>query len=192
MSAGAVAKRYAGALFQQGLEKGNLEEIKKDLDTAIHVFQDFPRIRKVYEDKKVYSGSKKKLFENFFEGILHYTTMTFLTMVIENYREEYLFEMGAEFQRLYRKHHNIVEAKIITAVQLTEENIEDLEKKLTEVTGRKVALRAKQDPSLIGGSILRFGDTVINDSIAFKLKKLEKEMRAEQNRTYTTTPNEVK
>ncbi|QRN84992.1 ATP synthase F1 subunit delta [Clostridia bacterium] len=182
MSAGAVARRYANALFQMGLTKGNLEEIMKDLDVVVHVFKDFPRIRKVYEDKKIYSVNKKKLFKNFFDGIIHYTTMTFLTVVIENYREEYLISMGAEFQRLYRKHHNIVEAKIITAVPLTEENIASLEKKLEEVTGREVALRSKQDPSLIGGSILSFGDRVINDSISYKLQKLEKKMRAENDR----------
>lgn len=192
MSAGAVARRYGNALYQQGVVKGNLEEIMKDLDVVIHLFKDFPRIRKVYEDKNIYSVTKKKLFENFFEGIIHYTTMAFLTMVIENYREENLISTGAEFQRLYRKHHNIVEAKIITAVPLTDENITALEVKLAEVTGRQVALRAKQDPSLIGGSILRFGDTVINDSISFKLQKLEKKMRAEQDRTISKPPKEVK
>jgi len=177
MSAGTVARRYANALFEQGLAKGNLEEIYKDLEIVIHIFQDFPRIRKVYEDKKIYSLKKKKLFEHFFEGILHYTCMTFLFVVIENYREEYLFAISNEFQRLYRKHHHIVEARIITAVELTEENIADLEKKLAEQTGKQVALKAKYDPSLLGGSILRFGDTVINDSLSFKLRRLEKEMR---------------
>ncbi len=192
MLAGAVARRYGNALYQQGLAKGNLEEIMKDLDVVIHVFKDFPRIRKVYEDKKIYSVNKKKLFENFFEGIIHYTTMAFLSMVIENYREEHLIAMGAEFLRLYRKHHDIVEAKIITAVSLTDENISELEKQLAEVTGRQVALKAKQDTSLIGGSILRFGDKVINDSISFKLQKMEKKMRAEQDRKINKTPKEVK
>jgi F-type H+-transporting ATPase subunit delta len=192
MLAGAVARRYGNALYQQGLAKGNLEEIMKDLDVIIHVFKDFPRIRKVYEDKKIYSVNKKKLFENFFEGIIHYTTMAFLTMVIENYREEHLVAIGAEFLRRYRKHHDIVEAKIITAVPLTDENISGLEKQLAEITGRQVALIAKQDPSLIGGSILRFGDKVINDSISFKLQKLEKKMRAEQDRKINKTPKEVK
>jgi F-type H+-transporting ATPase subunit delta len=192
MSTGAVARRYGNALYKHGLDKGNLEEIVKDLDVVIHVFKDFPRIRKVYEDKKIYSVSKKKLFENFFEGVIHFTTMAFLTMVIENYREEHLIACGAEFLRLYRKNHNIVEAKIITAVPLTDENIAVLEKKLVEVTGRQVVLRSRQDASLIGGSILRFGDTVINDSISFKLQKLEKKMRAEQDRTISVSPKEVK
>lgn len=192
MPVNAIARRYGGALFEQGLAKGNLEEIRKDFEVVVHIFKDFPRIRRVYEDKKIYSKRKQELFGKFFEGILHYTTMTFLDVVVENYREEYLFAMEREFTRLYRRHKGIVEARIITAVELTDANMEAIEGELREATGKEVALQAKVDPRLIGGSILRFGDTVINNSVSFKLQRLEKEMKDITRRERVRPSGEVR
>lgn len=178
MSRGAIARRYGYALFQKGLDKGNLEEIDRDLDIIVHVFRDFPRIRRTYEDKKIYAERKKELFGGFFEGIIHDTVRRFLFLVIENYREEHLFAMAQEFLRLYYKHRGIVQATIMTALPLDKKNLAQIEDKLSQVTGKKVILEAKVVPSLIGGAILRFGDAVINTSLSFQLKTLEKKIRA--------------
>lgn len=192
MTRGAIARRYGYALFQKGLEKGNLAEIDKDFDVIIHVFKDFPRIRRTYEDKKVYAERKKEQFGHFFSDVIHETMMKFLFVVIENYREEYLFAMGHEFLRLYRKYRGIVEASIMTAVPLSEENIADIEATLRKVTGKQVVLQAKHDPALIGGAILRFGDAVMNTTVAYQLQRMEKEIRAGVRQMSQQPAEEVK
>lgn len=173
MSTSAVARRYGGSLFAVAKREGILDEIDRDFDLVVHLFKDYPRIRRVYEDKKIYAGKKMKLFGSFFRDLISPAMLRFLYVVIENYREEYLFDMGREFLRLYRQEHNIVEARITTAVPLTEENRRFIEDELSEKSGRQVVLRAKLDPELLGGAVLRFGDLYVDDSLKTRLKELE-------------------
>ena len=70
----------------------------------------------------------------------------------------------------------IVRAEVLTAMALPEEYFTQLQQQLERVTGRKVALDRKIDPSLIGGVVARVGDTVYDGSLIARLRQLKETM----------------
>ena len=67
-------------------------------------------------------------------------------------------------------------AEIITAAPLPDAYYAQLEKTLSEVTGRQVSIVKRTDPSIIGGVVARVGDTVFDGSIANRLKDLRAQL----------------
>ena len=65
-----------------------------------------------------------------------------------------------------------MEVEVTSAFALEQEQLDKLEKALSERLDRKVRLSALEDKKLIGGAIIRTGDLVIDGSIQGKLKKL--------------------
>jgi F-type H+-transporting ATPase subunit delta len=70
----------------------------------------------------------------------------------------------------------ITRAEVLTALPLPEEYFEKLQRELERITGRKVALDRKLDPTLICGVLIRIGDTVYDGTLVARLKQLKETM----------------
>ena len=84
----------------------------------------------------------------------------------------------ADFETLYNKHNNIEKAVATTAVPMTDRLKAKLVDKLQSLTGKKIVLTNKVDPSCLGGVILQFSDMQFNDSISGKLETLKNQLKA--------------
>jgi F-type H+-transporting ATPase subunit delta len=74
----------------------------------------------------------------------------------------------------------IVRAEVITATPLPPERVKQFEQRLANVTGRRVTMTARVDPTLIGGAVTRVGSVVYDGSIATQLTRIR--TRLEQQR----------
>jgi len=78
---------------------------------------------------------------------------------------------------LYRErllqHQQVVRAEITTAAPLTPDRTAQLQRQLAEITGSKVELTTRVDPTIIGGIVTRIGGTVYDGSIATQLARLK-------------------
>ena len=83
-----------------------------------------------------------------------------------------------DFEILYNKYNNIEKAVATTAVPMTEQLKTKLVDKLQSLTGKKIVLTNKVDPSCLGGIILQFSDMQFNDSISGKLETLKNQLKA--------------
>ncbi len=66
----------------------------------------------------------------------------------------------------------VLHVQLVSAYEADAESIARIEQRLQEMTGRQVAIRRKVDPSLIAGARMRFGDVVIDGSVAGQLREL--------------------
>jgi F-type H+-transporting ATPase subunit delta len=64
----------------------------------------------------------------------------------------------------------VVRAEVISAAELSDEYYQKLHAQLEKLTGKKVALDKRLDPSLIAGVVTRIGDTVYDGSILARLR----------------------
>ena len=76
------------------------------------------------------------------------------------------------FEALRAQQEKSVDAMVTTAFEVNDATVDALAAALTKSLNREVKLVANVDPSLIGGAIIRAGDTVIDSSVRGKLKKL--------------------
>ena len=72
----------------------------------------------------------------------------------------------------------VLRASVTSAGQLSESYYEKLKAELEGLTGRKIVLERKQDPSLIAGVVTRIGDNTIDGSVRGKLDQLERQLQS--------------
>ena len=97
-----------------------------------------------------------------------------------------LKEVAAEYAKLVDEYYGIRHAEIVTAIPLDEETEERVIDRLRENTGRDFVLDKQVDPNVIGGMVLRIGDTVYDRSIRARLSALRSAVLEDGERTGET------
>ncbi len=176
MSRQVVASRYAGALFALAREQDLLSQVEGDLHALEDVLQTEPALGQVLTSQRITSDQKYKLIQKLFSEDFQQLTLNFLGVLLEKRREIYLKEIIAGFYDELDRFHGILQGEIRTAVELPESGRELLKEQLSRVTGKKMRLDYKVDPALIAGAVLKFGDKIIDGSVATRLKKMQSEL----------------
>ena len=85
-------------------------------------------------------------------------------------------DIADEYQRLLDSHRGIEPAEVTTAVPLDDEDRQRLTEQLSTITGKSVMIKAKVDPSVLGGIMARIGGKLLDGSTRSKLAALKREL----------------
>lgn len=169
-----AAIRYAKATMDFAVEKKAADAVEKDMRDIAGVISENDELQRVLESPVVKSEVKKNALLEIFKDSNEITKGLIQTL-LDNKRIAMLQEVAYKYIILYEKKKGEEVAYVTTAFPLTA----DLEKKIlaqvTKATGKKVTLENKIDESIIGGFVLRVGDTQYDASIANKLNGLKRE-----------------
>lgn len=171
-----VAKRYAAALFGVAERDGTLDSVAQDLALMERFVSDVPYLRAVLLQPLVSDTRKFKVAEEAFGDRVTATTLNFLKLLIRKRREELIDVCIAEFRVLLADSRNEVSAAVTTAVPLTDAQTKAMVVSLQNMTGKTITLAAMIDPAVIGGAVVRMGDTVIDGSVRGRLARLERQL----------------
>jgi len=171
-----VARRYAAALFGVARRDGILDAVEQDLSLVRRFLAEVPYLRAVLMQPLVSVSRKNTVVDEAFGDRVTASSLNFLKLVIRKRREDLIGECIREFHVLLAEHTNTVDAEAWTAVPMTLEQQEQLVRSLHTLTGKKVRLRAELDGTLVGGVVVRIGDTVIDGSVRGKLERLERQL----------------
>ena len=170
-----IAKRYAQALFELGKEENALDILQSELKAVVEILKSQADLQKIIYHPQISSEEKKEIWSQLLSGKANQLTINFIFLVTDRKREEFLVEISEEFDNLIRAEKHITVAQVTTAVEIRDEQKEKLRVKLLEVTGKEqIELDTKVDPAIIGGVIVKIGNTLIDDSIAKHLAALSK------------------
>lgn len=126
----------------------------------------------IKEDKK-----REILKEIFSDSRVDPVTLKFILLLVEKKREDLLHDIVKVYQQLYDEKMGIVTAEVTTAVEVNNSDRKKIEKKIIELTGAKsVKAIYKVDPSIIGGIVIRIGDTVYDASLKRKIQLLREQL----------------
>ncbi|MCE3232063.1 MAG: synthase subunit delta [Rickettsiaceae bacterium] len=98
-------------------------------------------------------------------------------MLIQNGRLNILSEAVDSYFTLLKEHNGEIDAEVITAVPLNDNNISDLQKSLSASLGKKVQVNQKIDQEILGGVIIKIGSKMLDASVSGGLRKLEKTIK---------------
>ncbi len=174
MARRAQAKRYAQAVFQIALEKGELDRWQSDLKKIASLEQEIVLVR-LLESPKVSFGDKVRLLSERFADI-NPLALNLVCLLVARGRLGLLGEIAEEYQRLLDSYRGIEPAEVITAVPLEDEDKRKLEEHLSDIAGKKVIIYPKVDPALVGGIVARFGGKLLDGSTRSRLEALKKEI----------------
>ncbi len=178
MSVRASATRYARALLDVVIaEKGNPEQVEQELATIVDVVQRHPELQRVLMNPAIPVAGKRGVMKELTARTNVSTPVAKLMLLLaDRDRLVLLPELLAVYRERLMDYRQVVRAEVTTAAPLPQDRAEQLEKRLAEVTGRRVTMTAKVDPSLIGGVVTRIGSTVYDGSVATHLETMKQKL----------------
>lgn len=174
-----VATRYAKSLLDLAVEKGFLKDIHADMQLFSSIVEKNHSLELMLKNPIINEDKKRKILHEIFKKKVQTITITFFDIILRKNRARYLPAIAASFDSMYNQHQGIEKAMITTPFPLNDTLRREFEKTVAKITGKKVLLTEKVDPSIIGGYILKIGDRQLDESVNGKLKALSYEFKEE-------------
>ncbi|MFS8885121.1 ATP synthase F1 subunit delta [Synechococcus sp. H70.2] len=164
---------YAEALLALASGQGLLDTFTADIRFLAAVLQATPELGEFLASPLVKAEAKKKLLQQVFAAQIHPLLLNALQLLTDRRRIMFLEALCRRFLELQRKLQNIVLAEVTTAVPLTEAQQQLLRERVKDFTQASgVELQISQDPTVLGGVILKIGSQVIDLSLRGQLRSL--------------------
>ena len=167
-----LAQVYARALFQVALEQGKLDELREQLAQFADAL-DQNRELAVFFSPYFSTTEKTEALGGLLDGADE-ALLNFLSLLIENHRMPVIFRIRQEYERLWEEENKTLPVEITSAIALDEATTESLGKTIGERAGRKVNLAARVDPDILGGIVIRVGNSILDASIRNRLEQLRR------------------
>ena len=168
-----VSVRYAKSLLDLSLEKGQLEQVREDMQLVSSVIRESHDLQLLLKSPVVKSDKKKEIFKAIFGGKIGVLSSAFIDIVIRQRREDQLEGIISSFFDQYKTHKQILTAVITTAQGLDEKLRKEVLSVVKSATKSEVELEEKVNADLIGGFVLRVGDRQVDASILRQIKNLD-------------------
>ncbi|AFV03905.1 ATP synthase delta chain [Dehalobacter sp. UNSWDHB] len=174
---GALAHRYAQALFELAVEMSVLDQIDKELHDLAEIVAQNNELKVLLNHPNIEAETKKKVLAKILDDTVSDMTSHFVYLLIDRRRQNLLSLVQREFARLANEARNLIEAKVTSATALTPAQEEKLKEMIARSTGKNVRLLSEVNPTLIGGAKLQVGDRVMDGSITTALSKIRDELK---------------
>ena len=171
-----IANRYAEALFQLSEEENITKEIYNELHDVVEVIKNNKELDNVLKSPLVAKNEKTQLIEALFNNKINNDLKNFLKILVEKGRISSLKSIELTFKELLNDKHNIIEGTVISAIALTDEKVKELEEKLSKKYNKNVTLENEVDQSILGGVLVRLGNTQIDGSVKTRLNNIKDQL----------------
>jgi F-type H+-transporting ATPase subunit delta len=165
-------------LIELSIEKGRLEEVKKDMEMIYSLCDELRAFNLFLKNPIIHSYQKLSILKKIFKGKIDEMTFSFIDIVTRKSREDILLEIANEFLVEYRQYRKIEIVEVTTPIKLDKAMKSEFENLAKKYIGKdwEVQLVEKKDEELIGGYIVRIGDRQIDDSVSSKLREVKKQL----------------
>lgn len=178
MSSRTVATQYARALLDVARQESDPRQVEQELTAFVDLFESHSTLRKVLVNPAVPTARKRALVSALAARAgLSPVVSRLLGLLAERDRLAVLPDLAAAYRERLLEQLNVVRAEVITAAPLSAGRASELERGLAAVTGRRVTIEARVDPSIIGGVVARVGSTVYDGSIKRQLERMQERLR---------------
>jgi F-type H+-transporting ATPase subunit delta len=170
-----IAQVYARSLFEVAKEHGKLDVVREQLGQFADALND-NRDLAVFLFSPYFSTEEKK--DGLRRAVVDAdpTILNFLEALLERHRMPAIFRIRAEFDRLWDQENKLLPVEVTSAVALDEQTVKSIGERIGEQTGEHVQLTSRVDPDILGGIVLRVGNSILDASIRHRLDQLRKQV----------------
>jgi F-type H+-transporting ATPase subunit delta len=164
-----IAKKYAKALFQVAKENNQIERLLTEFGAVSQISSKENLI------SLIDSPDGKAIWFQFLgvlEGKISAQLKDFLNLLSEMGRESLVLEIYKQFVAICDSHFDVARGILVTASKIDVEQIESMQKIVTEKIGKKVIFEHRHDPSILGGVVAQVGGWTFDDSLRTQLNKI--------------------
>ncbi len=179
MKATVVARRYARALADEAGRKdpSRLEKVASELALAAEAIHDDPAVLKFFLNPAVPPHSKEQAIDAVAKALKAAEPLrNFLRLLVRNRRLRDLPAIAAVFETIKDDRLGFVAVEATTAIELRPAEARKFKESLETMTGRKVRLSLRVDPSVLGGARARIGSQVYDGTLRRHLAALRERL----------------
>ena len=175
-----IAKRYAKALLEIGLQDGNYEALGQDLNRMADLLRESNELRVALWSPAIPKPNRKAIGRKIAERLgLAMTTIKFIELLIQKKRIDLFFEITKAYADRCDEVAGRSRATLVTPVELPSGLVQEIKRQLESLTGKEVILSLEKDPSLIGGFWAKIGNVVYDGSLKAQIAKLRDDLYKE-------------
>lgn len=169
-----AARRYAKSLIRLAIEKNILEDIYSDMSLIYNTVSNNKEFQLLLKSPIVNATKKQAVLNAVFNNKLNELSLLFLKLISSKKRDALVQSIANSFINQYKHLNNIVIAEVTTAIKLDEKQINKIVSLYKTGAENKFEIIEKVNPEIIGGFVLRVGDSQIDASISKEIRELKK------------------
>jgi F-type H+-transporting ATPase subunit delta len=170
-----IAQVYARSLFEVAEEHDKVDAVRDELGQFTDALAESREFELFFFSPYFSTEEKKQGLDKAIEGADE-VVRNFLAVLIENHRMPALMRIRREYDRLWREANQLLPVQVTSAVELDEAVTRQIGDEIGRQTGRKVELSSNVDPDVLGGIVLRVGNSILDASIRSRLERLRKQV----------------
>ncbi len=170
-----IASVYARSVFEVAREQDKLDVVRDQLGQFADALAADQELQ-VFFFSPYFSVTEKV------DGLHRAVTdvdpvvQNFLELLIEKHRMPALLRIRRSYDSLWQDHNRLLPVQVTSAVELDEATVRQIGDRIAEQTGRRVDLTASVEPDILGGIVVRVGNSVLDASIRHRLEKLRRQV----------------
>ena len=163
---------YAKALLGVGEKSGNTDQLLEELSAVAEAVSNQPSLNSTLQSPQVGTEEKLKLVGKIFEKKVSAPMMNFLKVLVGKDRFDCVAAISAAAKKLNDEKSGEIQATVTTAEKIDAKSRDEIAKQLSKKLGKKVKLDSVVDASVVGGVVVRVGDTVYDNSVVGQLQQV--------------------
>ena len=170
-----IARVYSRSLFEAAKDQDKLDEIREQLGTFADAVAESHDLQVFLFSPYLSTQEKKDGLRRAIEGADE-AFLNFLDLVVENHRMPVIFRIRRDFDKLWEEENRLLPVQVTSAVPLDDAIVQEIGSTIGEQTGKQVELSSHVDPDILGGIVVRVGNSILDASIRNRLEQLRKQV----------------
>ena len=169
-------KKYAQAVVIVADKTDQLSDTIQCFDILLNIYRSSPEFRLFLQSRRISPAEKLKILKKVFMDILSGLELELLHHLLEVGHIHLLEAVIKRFNFIAETAKTSLKVSISTAEQINPEELSEIVRNIEQKLGKKVDADVLVDPEILGGVKFRIGNTIVDGSIATRLRKLERSL----------------
>src|SRR5215210_8794640 len=170
-----IASVYARSLFEVAQEQGKLDDVRAQLGEFADALEDNQPMQ-VFFFSPYFSTQEKEDGLDKVVSDAEPIPDNFLKLLIEKHRMPVVFRVRRDYEEMWQRENRLLPVEVTSAIELDKQTVKQIGDRIGEETGQKIELSERVDPDILGGLVVRVGNSIIDSSIRARLDSLRKQV----------------
>jgi len=173
-----VARNYAEALFESARKHESVSEFDDAMQTVAVLLDENPDFHLFLVTPRIPVDDKKRVVREVFAARIPRQVVNFVLLAIDKRRQRLLRLIASEFSVLVDEHLGRAHVDVSVARPLDDATTDEIAKRLSALLGKTAIPKVRVKPELLGGIVVRSGDTIYDGSLRRRLDRMRRQLLA--------------
>jgi F-type H+-transporting ATPase subunit delta len=170
-----IAKVYARSLFEVARDQDKIDDVREQLGQLADALDEDRSLTTFFFSPYFSTDEKKEGLHKAIDGA-EPIFLNFLELLLEKHRMPVIHRIRRDYDELWREENKLLTVQVTSAIELDEEIVKDLADRIAEQTDRKIDVTTTVEPDILGGIVVRVGNSILDASIRSRLEQLRRQV----------------